>query len=185
MRSVVTVALAASLVALVAHTAGAGTPAGVTVTPGTDSALTEGDVTIDGDPATVFATAQNYQLWTELMPDVAKVEVHDQKGDDAHVTLVAPNGHRDNLHFHNTPQARLIFFEDTGNHGRADVWAEIVFAPTEHPSSTRLHIKLYAKLHGVATLVISESDVKAQRESKITAELSHMRDYFRRRVANR
>ena len=185
MRSVLTVALAASAVALAARAAAAGTPAGVTVTQGADSAMTEGDVTIDGDPAMVFAAAQNYQLWTELMPDVAKVEIHDQKGDDAHVTLVAPNGHRDNLHFHNTPQARLIFFEDTGNHGRADVWAEIVFAPAEQPSSTHIHIKLYAKIHGVASLVISENDVKLQRESKITAELTHMRDYFRRRVANR
>ena len=181
MRSVLTVALAA---ALAAGAAVAGTPQ-VTVTQGADPAMTEGDVTIDGDPAMVFAAAQSYQLWTELMPDVAKVEIHDQKGDDAHVTLVAPNGHRDNLHFHNTPQARLIFFEDTGNHGRADVWAEIVFAPAEQPSSTHIHIKLYAKIHGVATLVISESEVKAQRESKITAELTHMRDYFRRRVANR
>lgn len=182
MRSSLTLSLA---FALAASTASAGTPGGVTVTPGSDSAITDGEVTIDGDPAQVFAAAQNYKAWTELMPDVAKVEIHDQKGDDAHVTLVAPNGHRDNLHFHNTPQARLIFFEDTGNHGRADVWAEIVFAPTAQPTSTRVHIRLYAKVHGVATLVVSDSDVKQQREQKITAELSQMREYFRRRVANR
>jgi hypothetical protein len=183
MRSVSTLSFAA--VAFATSLAYAGSPVGVTVSQPADSAVTEGDVTIDGDPATVYAAAQNYRLWTELMPDVAKVEVHDQKGDDAHVTLVAPNGHRDNLHFHNTPQARLIFFEDTGNGGHADVWAEIVFAPAETPASTHVHIKLYAKVNGVAKLVVSENDVKTQRESKITAELTHMRDYFRRRVANR
>jgi uncharacterized membrane protein len=181
MRSLLTLSLAVALAAPAAW----GTPNGVTVTQGADSAITEGEVTIDGDPASVFAAAQNYKAWTELMPDVAKVEIHDQKGDEAHVTLVAPNGHRDNLHFHNTPQARLIWFEDTGNGGRADVWAEIVFLPAVQPTSTRVHIRLYAKLHGVATLVVSESDVKAQREQKITAELSQMREYFRRRVANR
>jgi uncharacterized membrane protein len=177
--------LTLSLAVALAAPAAWGTPNGVTVTQGVDPAITEGEVTIDGDPASVFAAAQNYKAWTELMPDVATVEIHDQKGDEAHVTLISPSGHRDNLHFHNTPQARLIWFEDTGNGGRADVWAEIVFLPAAQPTSTRVHIRLYAKVHGVATLVVSESDVKAQREQKITGELSQMREYFRRRVANR
>jgi uncharacterized membrane protein len=160
-------------------------PTGITLKPASDPAMTEGEVVIDGEPAQVFAIAQDYRRWTELMPDVAKVEIHEQKGVDAMVTLVAPSGHRDNLHFHNQPAANLIFFEDTGNNGRADVWAEIVFAPAEQPSSTRVHIRLYAKLHGLATLVASESEVRDQREHKIVADLTHIRDYFRRRVADR
>jgi uncharacterized membrane protein len=166
-------------------TATAGTAPGVTVTQPADQATTEGEVIVDGEPAQVFALAQDYRKWTELMPDVAKVEIHEQKGPDAMVTLVSPTGHRDNLRFHNTPQANLIFFEDTGNHGRADVWAEIVFAPAATPAQTRVHIKLYAKVHGVATLVISDRDVREQREHKIAAELTQMREYFRRRVADR
>lgn len=165
-------------------TAGPGAP-GITVTQPADQAMTEGEVLVDGTPAEVFALAQDYRKWTELMPDVAKVEIHEKKGDDAMVTLVSPTGHRDNLHFHNTPQANLIFFEDTGNHGRADVWAEIVFAPTTNAAQTRVHIRLYAKVHGVATLVISDRDVREQREHKIAGELTQMRDYFRRRVADR
>ncbi|MFT3691996.1 MAG: SRPBCC family protein [Kofleriaceae bacterium] len=178
MRSLLIVAFASAVAA-------AAPPAGVVVTQPQDQAMTEGEVIVDGDPAQVFAAAQDYARWTELMPDVAKVEIKDHKGDDAHVTLVSPSGHRDNLHFHNTPQARLIYFEDTGNHGRADVWAEIVFAPTESQAQTRVHIRLYAKVHGVATLVVSDSAVKDQREQKIVAELTHIREYFRRRVANR
>ncbi|CAN5346376.1 hypothetical protein BH11MYX1_BH11MYX1_23210 [soil metagenome] len=177
-------------VTLTASAASAGIPGGVTIAQASDPAVTEGDVIIDGEPAANFALVQDYRKWTEIMPDVAKVEITEQKGVDARVTLVSPSGHRDNLHFHNTPQANLIFFEDTGNGGRADVWAEIVFIPngagtTTDPVQTRVHIKLYAKLHGVATLVVSEKDVREKREHQIAGELTHIREYFRRRVANR
>ena len=172
------------LLTLMASAASAGTP-GVTITQPSDPAVTEGDVTIDGEPAANFALVQDYRKWTEIMPDVAKVEISEQKGVDARVTLVSPSGHRDNLHFHNTPQANLIFFEDTGNGGRADVWAEIVFIPTAQPQQSRVHIKLYAKVHGVAALVVSESEVREKREHQIAGELTHIRDYFRSRVANR
>ncbi len=179
MRSVVV-----TLVLATASSASAA-PSGVTISQDSDPALTVGDVVIDGDPADVFAAVCDYRKWTEIMPDVARVEINSQHGDDASVTLVSPSGHRDNLHFHNQPQARLIYFEDTGNGGRADVWAEIVFAPTTDPASTRVHIRLYAKVHGVATLVVHEGSVRTQREQKIAADLAHIRDYFRRRVAGR
>jgi len=168
---------------LAASATAAAAPAGVTITQDSDPAMTIGEVVIDGDPGEVFAQVCDYRKWNEIMPDVAKVEITDQKGADAHVTLVSPTGHRDNLHFHNQPQARMIYFEDTGNHGRADVWAEIVFAPGEVTGQTRVHIRLYAKVHGVATLVIHEGTVRDQRERKIAADLVHIRDYFRRRVA--
>jgi hypothetical protein len=168
---------------LAASASAVAAPAGVTITQDADPAMTVGDVVIDGDPAEVFAQVSDYRKWTEIMPDVARVEITDQRGDDAHVTLVSASGHRDNLHFHNQPQARMIYFEDTGNHGRADVWAEIVFAPGETTGSTRVHIRLYAKVHGVATLVIHEGNVREQRERKIAADLEHIRGYFRRRVA--
>lgn len=178
------------VITLTASAASAGIPGGVTITQASDPAVTEGDVIIDGEPTANYVLVQDYRKWTEIMPDVAKVEITEQKGSEARLTLVSPSGHRDNLHFRNTPQANLIFFEDTGNGGRADVWAEIVFIPISvgaatDPVRTRVHIKLYAKLHGVAALVVSENDVREKREHQITGELTHIRDYFRRRVANR
>jgi uncharacterized membrane protein len=156
---------------------------GITVTQPADSAETEGDVVIDGEAADIYAAVANYSKWTQIMPDVAKVEITEQHGVDALVTLVSPSGHRDNLHFHNQPDAHQIWFEDTGNHGRADVWAKINFVPAAQPAMTRVHITLYAKVHGIARLVASEGHVRSERESKITAELTHIRDYFRKEVA--
>ena len=161
----------------------AATGSGVTVVQSSDPAMTEGEVIIDGDPAEVFAAVADYQKWTEIMPDVAHVEVTGRTGDDARVTLVSPSGHRDNLHFRNRSDVHLIYFEDTGNGGRADVWADIVFVPTAQPAETRVHIRLYAKVHGIARLVATEGKVRAQREQKIAAELSHIRMYFQRTVA--
>jgi hypothetical protein len=164
-----------AVLTLLALTASA-SAGGVTVTQDQDPAITVGDVVIDGDPADVFAAVCDYRRWTEIMPDVAKVEITQQRGNDARVTLVSPSGHRDNLAFHNQPQARMIYFEDTGNGGRAEVWAEIVFAPADVPASTRVHIRLFAKVHGLASVVVRESTVRAQREQKVAADLAHIRD---------
>jgi len=173
------------VVAILGAAAPLGAAPGVTVVQAADPAITEGDVVIDGDPAEVFAAAQDYRRWPAMMPDVARVEIADQHGVDAHVTLVSPSGHRDNLTFHNQPQARMIYFEDTGNGGRAEVWAEIVFVPAAQPASTRVHIRLYAKVHGVATLVASDRAIRERRESTIAADLAHIRAYFQRQIADR
>ncbi|SRR5260221_723893 len=159
--------------------AAAGTP-GVKVYQSSDQNMTEGDTTIDGEPADTYAICLDYAKWTDVFPDVAKVIVTDQHGVDAHVTLVAPTGHRDNLHFHNQPAARMIYFEDTGNGGHADVWAEIMFVPGEQPRTTRVHIKLYAEVKGIASVVVSDSSVRKQRETKIERDLAHIRAYFHR-----
>lgn len=164
---------------LVAAPAAAGTP-GVKVWQSTDQNLTEGETTLDGEPADLYNACLDYPKWTEIFPDVAKVVVTAQHGVDARVTLVAPNGHRDNLHFHNQPAARMIYFEDTGNGGRAEVWAEIMFVPGEQARTTRLHIRLYAEVKGLATLVVSNSSVRKEREIKVEKDLAHIRAYFHR-----
>lgn len=144
-----------------------------------DPSTTEGDTIVDGDPATIYAIVLDYARWTEVFPDVAKVIVTAQHGVDAKVTLVKPDGNRDNLIFHNQPQARLVYFEDTGN-AHAEVWGEIVFAPGDQPGTTRVHTRLHAHVHGVATLVVSDSEVRKMREQKLERDLAHIRRYFRR-----
>jgi carbon monoxide dehydrogenase subunit G len=171
-------------VALVLAASSAVAAPGITITQDSDPAVTLGDAVIDGDPADVFAEVSDFRKWAQVMPDVASVEIHGQKGNEAQVTLVSPSGHRDNLHFRITPATHVVWFEDTGNNGRADVWAQITLMPTGQAGTTHVHILLYAKIHGVARIVIHEGRVRAEREQKIAAELTHMREYFRRRVAN-
>lgn len=166
------------LAILVAAGPAVATPA-VRVYQSKDPAITEGETVINGDAGKIFELVLDYAKWTEIFPDVAKVVVTSQKGNDARVTLIAPDGHRDNLHFTNQPAARMIYFEDTG--GRADVWAEIMFVPGETEGTTRVHTRLYANLHGLASLVVSAGDVRKMREQKIERQLTHIRDYFRRR----
>lgn len=166
--------------ALVGLVAGSATAApGVRVSQTDDPAVTDGETVVTGDPAEVYATVLDYAKWTEIFPDVAKVIVTAQTGPDARVTLIAPDGHRDNLKFRNQPAARMIYFEDTG--GRAEVWAEIVFAPGPQPATTRVHIRLFADVKGVASLVVDDAEVRRLREQKIGRQLAHMRSYFRRR----
>jgi hypothetical protein len=151
---------------------------GVKIFQPKDQNSTEGDTTVDGEPNDIFAACIDYAKWTDIFPDVAKVIVTAQHGVDAKVTLVSPSGHRDNLHFHNQPAARMIYFEDTGNNGRAEVWAEIMFVPGDKPHTTRVHIKLYAEVKGIASIVVSDSSVRKQREQKIEGQLEHIRTYF-------
>jgi hypothetical protein len=121
----------------------------------------------------------DYARWTEVFPDVAKVVVTARHGVDARVTLIKPDGNRDNLVFHNQPQARMVYFEDTGN-AHATVWAEIVFAPGDQPGTTRVHTRLHADVHGIATLVVHADDVRKMREQKLERDLVHISRYFRR-----
>jgi bifunctional UDP-N-acetylglucosamine pyrophosphorylase/glucosamine-1-phosphate N-acetyltransferase len=63
---------------------------GVRVYQTKDPAITEGETVIDGDAAEIYATVLDYSRWTEIFPDVAKVVITAQNGQDARVTLIAP-----------------------------------------------------------------------------------------------
>jgi len=143
------------------------------------AAETEGETVVDGDPAAVYAIVLDYRKWTEVFSDVARVIVTAQHGVDAKVTLVKADGTRDNLVFHNQPQARLVYFEDTGN-AHATVWGEIVFAPGETPGTTRVHTRLHASVHGIASLVVGDESVRKMREQKLSRDLAQILRYFRR-----
>ena len=144
-----------------------------------NASITEGETVVPGDPAIVYAVVEDYARWVDVFPDVAKVVVTWKQGTDAKVTLIKPDGNRDNLKFHQTPQARMVYFEDTGNE-HADVWGEIVCAPGDQPGTTRIHTRLYADVHGLATLVVSDGDVKKAREQRVERDLAHVRGYFTR-----
>lgn len=163
----------------VAAPAASAAPGVQVYTSANDSDTTEGDAVVDGDPAQIYAVVLDYARWTEVFPNVAKVVVTAKHGVDARVTLVKPDGNRDNLVFHNQPQARMVYFEDTGN-SHATVWGEIVFAPGDVPNTTRVHTRLHADVHGIASLVVSGSDVRRMREQRVERDLMHVRAYFHR-----
>ena len=166
----------AALVILVAHAAAA-SPVRV-YQSAENAAITEGETTLDVDADTAYAAAVDYSRWTQMFPDIAAVNITKRKGDDARVTFVHRDGNKDNVHFHNTPQAGLVWFEDTG--GRATVWAEIVFAPGDRPGTTRVHTRLYVDVHGLASLVVSDREVRAMRERRVANDLTKLRAYFAR-----
>jgi hypothetical protein len=141
-----------------------------------NSSITEGETTLDVDPDTAYAAAIDYPRWSSMFPDIVQVDVTKQQGVDARVTLVHRAGNRDNVHFHNQPKARMVWFEDTG--GRAEVWVEIVFAPGERAGTTRVHSRLYADVHGIASLVVTSGKLRSLRQQRITGDLAHLRSYF-------
>jgi hypothetical protein len=142
----------------------------------TDSAITEGETTLDVEPDVAYAAATDYSRWTVMFPTIRQVVVTRRAGVDAHVTFVHAAGNRDNLHFRNRPADRMVWFEDTG--GRAEVWAEIVFGPGDVPGTTRVHSRLYADVHGLASLVVSDRRLRGIREQRVRDDLTHLRSYF-------
>lgn len=162
---------------LVAHVAAAASPVRVYQSPD-NAAITEGETTLDVDADAAYAAATDYARWTQMFPDIASVRITKRAGDDARVTFVHRDGNRDNLHFHNTPKAGLVWFEDTG--GRARVWAEIVFAPGDRPGTTRVHTRLYVDVRGLASIVVSDREVRAIRERRVASDLANLRAYFAR-----
>jgi hypothetical protein len=146
-----------------------------------DPSVTEGETTLAVDPDTAYDTMTDYARWTSVFPDVRQVIVTRASGVDARITFIRRDGNRDNLHFHNQPAARMLWFEDTG--GRADVWAEIVFFSGDRPGTTRVHSRLYAAVHGLASLIVSDDRLRGLRQQRVRADLVHVRDYFARRVS--
>lgn len=146
-----------------------------------DPSVTEGETILAVDPDTAYDTMTDYARWTSVFPDVRHVVVTRASGVDARITFIHRDGNRDNLHFHNQPAARMLWFEDTG--GRANVWAEIVFFSGDQPGTTRVHSRLYAAVHGLASLLVSDDRLRALRQQRVRADLVHVRDYFARRVS--
>jgi len=142
----------------------------------TSADTTEGDTQLDAAPETTFAIASDVTRWPAIFPDIRRVIVTRQDGDDALVTFVHTDGERDNIHFKNGP--RTVWFEDTG--GRAEVWAEIKFTNGSRPNTTHVHSRLFAKVHGAASWFVSDEQVRRLRERRVTDDLVHLRAFFAR-----
>jgi hypothetical protein len=145
-----------------------------------DSAITEGDTTLVADPDLAYAAAADYARWSTMFPDIQEVKITRQRGDEAWVTFVHSDGNRDNVHFRNQPAARMVWFEDTG--GRAEVWAEIVFIPGDRRGTTRLHTRLFADVHGFASLFVTDGKVRGMRQRRVRDYLVDLRGYFGRQT---
>jgi carbon monoxide dehydrogenase subunit G len=145
-----------------------------------DSSVTQGETTVTVDPNAAYEAVTDYARWSTIFPDIHHVIVTSRQGEDARVTLVHLNGDRDNVHFHNQPAARLVWFEDTG--GRAEVWAEIVFLPGDQHGTTRVRSRLYADVHGLASLFVSDAKLRGMRQQRIRDDLTRLRLYFAREL---
>jgi len=145
-----------------------------------DSSITQAETIVTVDPDTAYRAVTDYARWSTIFPDIHQVMVTRQEGVDARVTLVHAAGNRDNVHFHNQPGARLVWFEDTG--GRAEVWAEIVFLPGDRPGTSRVRSRIYADVHGIASLFVSDSKLRGLRQQRIRDDLTNLRAYFAREL---
>jgi len=146
------------------------------------SAITEGETVLATDPDTAYRVLTDYARWPTMFPDIKLVIITSQQGGHDRVTFIHTEGNRDNVHFHNRPEARLVWFEDTG--GRAEVWFEILLMPGMQPGTTRVHSRLYADVNGWASLFVSDNKIRSMREQRTREDLAHLRAYFARDVAS-
>lgn len=147
-----------------------------------ETAITEGVTVLTTDPDTAYRAVVDYPRWPTMFPDIKKVIITSQQGGHDRVTFIHADGNRDNVHFHNRPAQRTVWFEDTG--GRAEVWVEITFLPGDQPGTTRLHSRLYADVHGWASLFVTDGKIRSMREQRVRDDLTHLRAYFARDVAS-
>ncbi|HEY6178699.1 MAG TPA: SRPBCC family protein [Kofleriaceae bacterium] len=147
-----------------------------------ESAITEGETVLATDPDTAYRVATDYMRWPTMFPDIKRVIITSQAAGHDRVTFIHTEGNRDNVHFHNRPQARMVWFEDTG--GRAEVWFEIMFMPGMQAGTTRVHARLYADVHGWASLFVSDDKIRSMREQRVRDDLGHLRAFFAHDVAS-
>jgi len=143
---------------------------------------TEGDVVIGVAPAEAYAVLGVYARWTAVFTDVARVEDQGPAGDvpgEEKVLLVTRSGQNNNLRFKNDAEKRVVRFRDTG--GAGDVWAEIAFEPGPRGASTRVHARLHADVHGLASLFVTDGKLREERQRKLSSDLGNIERYFQRR----
>jgi hypothetical protein len=150
-------------------------PPGIQITAPADH-VTNGEVVLSVEPKDAYALLGDFTNWPTIFPDILRVSITSQDGDDALVTMIGPNDHHDNLHFHNRPQANTIWFEDTG--GTAEVQLEIALVPGPTPGTTLARGRIYANVHGVASLVVTDAKVRNMSAQKLVSDLGALRSYF-------
>ena len=146
-----------------------------------NAAITEGDTVISADPDLAYAAATDYARWTAMFPNIRMVDVTQRDGDDALVRLTRADGNWNDVHFHNQPGHRKVWFENTNS--KATVWAEIVFAPGDRPATTRVHSRLYADVDGLASIFVSKSKLRTLRQQRVASDLADLRAYFAKVLA--
>jgi hypothetical protein len=193
MRAVPAALVPAALAAALAGCGVAAAPAGpraprtaeIAVFESAADHVTEGETILEVEPDVAYAEIADYAHWPHIFPAVRQAIVTARDGDDARVTFIGDADgdpdHHDNVHFHNRPATRTIWFEDTG--GRAVVWAETTFAPGPRPGTTRVHSRLYADVHGVLSLVVTDANLRDRRQSRVAGDLTNLRAYFEHDVA--
>jgi hypothetical protein len=150
-------------------------PEGIEITT-PEAHVTDGRVVLRVAPKDAYALLRDYANWPAVFPDVLRVSVTSEHGEDALVTMIGPNDHHDNLHFHNRPEANTIWFEDTG--GVAQVELEIALEPGPLPGTTLAHGRIHADVNGLASLVTSDAKVRNMSAAKLVSDLGAMRSYF-------
>jgi hypothetical protein len=139
---------------------------------------TEGDALLATDPETAFTTTTDYARWPKIFAELKAATITEQQGVDARVRLVHDDGSVDHLHFHNRPNAHTVWFEQLGGDG--DVWAELSFVAGEQTGTTHVHSRVYAAVHGLAAMLVSDAAVREQREHLVRASLAQLQAYFAR-----
>jgi hypothetical protein len=150
-------------------------PEGIKISAPADH-MTNGEVVLTVAPQHAYELLRDFNNWPTIFPDVLRVSITSQQGDDALVTMIGPNDHHDNLHFHNRPLANTIWFEDTG--GAADVQLEIALEPGPTPGTTLARGKIYANVHGIASLVVTDAKIRNMSAQKLVSDLGALRTYF-------
>ena len=123
--------------------------------------------------------SSDFQRWPAIFPEIEKVVVTAKTGDDARVTMIGHDDHHDNLHFHNTPAARMVWFRRTPA-VTLTVWLEMVMSARRragHDDRAQPLI-LPTLTQGVASLMVSDFKVRVMREDKLGHDLSALRRYF-------
>jgi hypothetical protein len=180
--SQIVTALAFAVACTSAATPSVAAPSDVSVYPSAqDEAMTEGETVLAADPDVAYRAVTDYPRWAVMFPDIRRVVITGSADGHDRVTFIHADGNRDNIHFHNQPAARTVWFEDTG--GRAEVWVEIVFRPGDRPGTSRVHSRLYADVHGWASIFVSDGKLRNMREQRVRQDLGQLRQYFARDVA--
>jgi hypothetical protein len=137
---------------------------------------TEGEVTVAGDPAAIYAAVTDYSKWTAIFPNLETVIIKSGNAVNGTIETVSRTGKRHTLVFKNDPRGRTVRFTERGR--RADIKGEITFRAGARANETIVHARLSADVRGAVSLFVSEGKVRGRRQKKVMTDLTRIHAYF-------
>jgi uncharacterized membrane protein len=140
--------------------------------------VTEAIVIVDASPAQIYQLVTDYARWPQILHDIESVKVEAGGRSDAKVRFrSAALGHEVAVKFDNVENREIRFHSVDAPPG-ARAFGTYILEPIDGGTRTKVIASFYLDVHGFASLLMSNTKLRAMRQNKLRADMSDVAARF-------